>query len=376
MRKYTIAGLAALLLATPIWADTPQVKFATLASSFDLDGEGVDVDQIVTAVDAEDDKTDYTLAADPDACRLIDVTVVDADSSLTAGAVTVTGTDCWGHPLAATYTFDAGGSVVLTGVVVDSGDYTAMASGAYFSTVTDVTTDELTGEAAGDTIAVGYSTGPSDGWAMYGREGRSTGGTRRYVDPFGKYDVNCLVTSGATSVDIIGVTVASTACFQNVSAGDLLVFNLAGDLIVRKVVTRTDADNVVVDEALSIVAAGVNFAYRKRFFSTDPIDGWINVQGYRAVSFAIEVDANTDTGGVITSIECASAMSGDLPTNEIVVEVDTDTVASAATGFAVTSIILSELPHYTHCRAGIKFVTNDDDDTGIEDIDITVALTR
>lgn len=374
---------AALLMAmvwtppAPLSADVPpEVKFATLASSFDLDGEAADADQVVTVATLAD-STSFTVAADPDTCRLVDATVVDADSSITVGTLTIDGFDCWGYPLRVTYNM-AGGSGIRTGTVIAAGTAnTIKASGAYFSDVTTVVSGALTGESGGaDTLTVGYTTNSPKGWVMYGTEGRSTGGTRRFVDIFGKYDVNCLVTNGAATTDVVGVSASTTACFTNVSVGDLIIFNVGGDNVVRRVATRADADTITISTALTLPAAGLNFSYRKRYFSSDPIDGWISVQGYRAISFMVEVDANADTGGVVSSIECASAMSSDGPSREVLAEVDTDTVATGSTGFAATSIILTELPHYTHCRAGLKFGTGDDADTANEDIDVTVALTR
>lgn len=375
MRNWLL--IAALVAALPLHADVPpEVKFATLASSFDLDGEAADATQVV-AIATLADSTTFTIAANPDVCRLVDATVVDANSSITVGTLTIDGLDCWGYPLRVTYNM-AGGSGVRTGTVVAAGTAnTIKASGAYFSTIATVVSGVLTGEGgAGDTLSVGYTSNSAKGWAMYGTEARTVGGTRRFVDLFGKYDVNVLVTNGATTTDVTAVSAATTAPFQNVSVGDLLLFNVGGDVVVRRVATRADADTITIATGLTIPAAGLNFSYRKRYYFADPIDGWISVQGYRAVSFAVEVDANANTGGVISSIECASAMSSDGPSREVVIEVDTDTVASAATGFAVTSIILTELPHYTHCRAGLRFGTGDDADAANEDIDMTVALTR
>src|SRR5688572_18754447 len=101
--------LAAILaLAAILWPaaaqpqTTPQVRFATLASSFDLDGEAADADQVVTVATLAD-STSFTVAADPDACRLVDATVVDADSSISAGTLTIDGFDCWSYPLRVTY---------------------------------------------------------------------------------------------------------------------------------------------------------------------------------------------------------------------------------------------------------------------------------
>lgn len=367
---------AALLAALPAWAQTPYaVKTYTLASSFDLDGEPSDPDQIVTVVALTDSAT-YTIAAQPDTCRLIDIEVTDVDLSITGGILTVIGTDCWGYPLAGTFTFAAGGSGLKT-LTPASVSFAAphKASGAYFSSITSVTTDELTGEDGADAVTVGYSDNSLKGWPMYGVESRTPSG-RRFMDFSRSISGSAIVKNGASNVDITAVSASTTEPFQNLAYGDLIIFNVSGDVKVRKVLTVTDADNIIVDQGIDLPTAGLNFSYKKFVFSTDPIDGWIHVQGHKSVAFAIEVDANANTGGVVTSVECASARSSDLPDDEIVVELDTDTIAPSLTGVAVTSINLDELPMYTHCRAGIKFGTGDDGDTADEDIDMSVALLK
>lgn len=378
-RLWAVFALAvAGWLPPSLVADSTYIsRQATLASSFDLDGEAADPDQIVTAANGViTDSTSYTITADPDTCRLVDVTVTDANSSITVGTLTIDGFDCWGYPLRATFNL-AGGSGVRTGTVAAFSSATEIrASGAYFSDVTSVSNGVVTGEGgAGDTIEVGYTGNSAKGWVMYGTESRTPSG-RRFVDIFNSYAVNCLVKNGAATTDVVGVSTSTTACFQNVSVGDLIQFNIAGDQIVRRVATRADADTITVERGVTLPTAGLNFFYKKRYYSQDPIDGWINVQGFKTFSVSVEVDANADTGGVVTSIECASAASGDLPTQEVVQEVDTDTIATGATGTNATSVILSELPIYTHCRAGIKFGTGDDADAANEDIDIVVGLSR
>lgn len=367
-----------LLLALPAAVAVPQTPYAArtvvLAESFEMDGEAADADQVVT-VAAITDSTAYTIVANPDVCRLVDITTVDGDDSITAGTLTILGTDCWGYPLRVTFAL-VGAPGVLTGTVADFDAQTpARASGAYFATITNVDTGVVTGEDGADTVTVGYTSNSALAWRLYGRQSRRPDGSR-FVDILGQYDVPQLVTNGAATTDIVAVAAATTAPFQNVSIGDFLHFNINGQQIVRRVVTRADADTITVSPGVTIAAAGVNFSYRKAFLSTDPIDGWINVAGYGVFSAIVEVDANTSTGGVVSSVQCAVAVSEDQPNGNVVHEVDTDTVASTATGTAATSVILRELPHYTHCRVGVRFGTGDDDDTGAENIDIAISLAK
>jgi hypothetical protein len=57
------------------------------------------------------------------------------------------------------------------------------------------------------------------------------------------------------------------------------------------------------------------------------------------------------------------------------VQIDTDNVASAATGTNTSSVDLRLAP-FTHCRVGAKIVTTDDTDTADEDINIFALIYR
>jgi len=83
------------------------------------------------------------------------------------------------------------------------------------------------------------------------------------------------------------------------------------------------------------------------------------------------VDANADTGGVVTSIECMIRGPEDKP----LMEVDTDTIASGATG-AVATAIEYHITSFSHCRFGLKFGTGDDTDTAPEVMALGVTFGR
>jgi hypothetical protein len=365
----------ALLLAVPVMAETPaQVERAILATAWDLDGEGADADQVVTAAEIEDSKDDYTIAANPDTCRLVDITIVDANSSVTAGTITVVGTDCWGAPLEAEFDFAGGGSVVLTGTVS-----VGRASGAYFLTVTSVETGVITGEGgAADTLAVGYAgDGTPAQYPMYGREKSTFPGPigtnpGRYVDLYDSYAVPLLV----TTTDVASATLTSVNTdgpFTNVSANDLLLLQTEDSAYVwRKVTARASANSITLNASVNIASAGETFRYRKFFVFADPQDGWVNVSGWDSTTFILDVDANADTGGVISDVTCA--VLG--PTYEPAVQVDTITIATTAVGTDVTAIDLSLAAPYTHCRFGMEFGTNDDADAAAEDINIAIGQWR
>src|SRR5574341_274722 len=103
------------------------------------------------------DTTSYTITAQPDTCRVVDITVTDADSSITAGVLTVTGTDCWGDAQTCTFTFAAGGSGVKA-LTYGTGSGLTCA----FASVSTVANGALTGEGVGDALIAGYTANSAD----------------------------------------------------------------------------------------------------------------------------------------------------------------------------------------------------------------------
>jgi len=100
--KRALLALALLgLFAFPALAET---KHYTVMSAFDLDGEAADPDQVVTAANGVivDSTPAYVITAQPDVCRLLDLTISDTD--MTAGTITVTGTGCLGEARVCTFT--------------------------------------------------------------------------------------------------------------------------------------------------------------------------------------------------------------------------------------------------------------------------------
>src|SRR3990172_2168549 len=249
--KLLAVGLLALL-ALPSWGDVTDVRSAILASAFDLDGEAADADQVVASATLAD-STSYTIAANPDVCRLVDITVTDADSGISAGVLTIVGTDCWDDALTATFTFAAGGSGVKTLVVT-----AVQASAAYFKTITSVSNGVLTGEGVGDALTVGYTTNGFNQYPMFGvrKQGHPTvvaSKYGRYVDIFDAYVSNLKVTtSGASSTTL--TSVASNGAFTNISAGDLILLRQDSPPIWTPITARASAGSVTLDKAFNLPA--------------------------------------------------------------------------------------------------------------------------
>jgi hypothetical protein len=362
--------LLALILALPALGHTQAPTFVsrgTSAWAWDMDGEAADADQIVT-VAALVDSTTYTVAAQPDICRLVDITVVDGDSSITAGVLTVTATGCLGEAKVCTYTFASGGSAVYN---LTCGD----AEGAYLSNVTSVISGVLTGEDGADTLTVGYTSNSVNGWPLYGT--KYIGPNGEYgVDPFGSIRIPLLVTtSGASSTTVTGVTAAEDA-FAQPDVGDIVVFTLGGIPYERKIITNADADTITINDAINIPATGITYTLRKFWYSSNPDHRMLMpVHGHRSLLYNWSVDANVNTGGVITLTQCVDHISPDWPVTPWV-EIDTTTVASAGTQVPTAVAVNLETNPYQFCRFGFRFGTGDDGDGADEDINLTVNLMR
>lgn len=368
MRKF-FGALALMLLAGMAQAqDTQRV---VLATSWDMNGEAADDDQIVVVGNGVlTDSASYTLTAQPDTCRVVNITVVDANSSVTAGLLTITGTDCWDDALTCTYTFAAAGSGVKA-LTYGTGNGTICA----FKTVTTVETGVLTGEGgAGDTMIVGYTANSDYSYPIYGIRKQANG--RRWVDPFAKRN-------GVGTITINGTAVASYAtagggAFQNLAAGDLIYIVLNGTTYERKLVTVTDDDNAVLDLALPTsiapaTTAEVRFKYQKFFVLVEPRDAWIPVKNRNSFYVINDIDACSATGGCTSNVECSQADNIGYTDQEPTVQVDTDNVADAGTGTNTTSVDFRTAP-MSYCRVGMKFGTGDT--SGTEDFNLVVTIKR
>lgn len=373
--KFLGLGLA-ILLALPVasGAVPTATKAYPLAVAWDMDGEGADADQVLTAANGVlADTMEYfgLISAQPDVCRLIDITVNDV-ANVTAGRLYITGTDCWGDPLVAMFSFTAGDDDGVKTLLVSTGK----ASGAYFGYISSIGTDVLTGEGGADTVTVGYTTNSLYGYPAYGTRAEFPTPPYRYVNLDGSDSINVPIGLGASSVLLTAIT-AATNPFAHVAVGDLVGLNVPGGTTPvqwRKVTARADADNITVDKPLPTLASGGQGFHVKHFFlSTDPQDGWVGVQGWDTVFFVWQVFANANTGGVVSNAECSIFPIMDAGLGSA--QVDTDTVASGATGTPTTSVSLLGAP-FQYCRFGVKFGTTDDADVAAEDMNLSIALSK
>lgn len=101
----------------------------------------LDVDRIVNELDPIADGA-MTIIAQPDVPRNLICDIVDANSSTTAGTVTVAGLDMMGNVIEEIFLIAAGGTTTLVGTKI-------------FASVTSVVITNEAGAASGDTVAIG-----------------------------------------------------------------------------------------------------------------------------------------------------------------------------------------------------------------------------
>jgi hypothetical protein len=368
-------ALALLLPAYPSRAQVQATERVTLFYAFDLDGEGADADQVLDAAGGVmADATDYTAAivAQPDACRLIDITAADA-ANITAGTLTVVGTDCLGYGRTCTWSFTGAVDTGVQSLTCTDGE------SAYFANITSITTGPLTGETGAETITVGYTTAPAVGWPLYGVRQTQGAMNEQGVDVFGSYPIALpITTSGSASTTITAVS--NNLAFTTVSVNDLLLLQLvdqrgALQQYERKVTAKASANSITVNAAINIPAAGVTFRFKKHFFSTNPADRmWVPVKGMSQATYIYRVDAIADVGGVTYLVECSPLGEGPgWPTRSWVQmwTANTATATTLAPTFFAIDQAHTGVP-FEYCRFGIRHVTNDDADAANEDLSLTL----
>jgi hypothetical protein len=369
MKKMILALIAIVMLATPGFSY--DVQRVPLAVAYDLDGLGVDANYNVLATQIADSKSDYTISAQNEVCRINNVTLTDADGSITVGVVTVTGTDCWGDALVCT-TNITGGSGAKT-LAVSSGT----ASSCAFKTITQVANGVVTGEAAGDNIEVGYPALAGYVYPIHGvRQSDAQG--QRFVNPFAMGKGVDDVTVNGTA--LASFTTADGGAFQNLAIGDLVYLTVGGKTFERRLTNVASDDAATMDVAIPTAAAPaitdrVNLQYKKRFLLREDRDAWVPIGNAESFLSVFDVDANVSTGGVVSSVECGLFNAFTSDAFDPVIAVDTATVATGSTGTDISSVDLRLYP-YSHCRVGVQFGTTDDGDGAPEDINIILMISK
>jgi hypothetical protein len=381
-------ALALLLPAYPSRAQSAAaVERLPLMIDFDLDGEAADADQVLDAAGGiMADATDYTAAivAQPDICRLVDITVNDV-ANITAGTLTIVGTDCLGFVRTCTWAFTAADDDGVKTLTCNAG------KSAHYAAITSITTGPLTGEGGADTITVGYTNNSLAGWGAYGVLATSGPLDEHSVNILASYPSERLITtSGALSTTV--TTVGANAAFDVVRVNDLLLIQLpdqrgALQMYTRKVTAKASSNSITIASAINIPADGVTFRFKRFYFSTDPFDNLgVMVAGYRTARFDWGVQANASTGGVVTRLACAANLGTPAPI-EVTIAQPITTIATGATtvdGAGAYSAISETINlegdgglGYLACKQSFRFGTNDDADAGaVERIHLYVTLVK
>ncbi len=342
------------LVTTPALAD-PGGRSATLVANFDLDGASISA-VVIHSADAITDGGSYTIDAQPDTPRPLLVTVVDADSSVSACTLTVVGTS-------------ADGQVRTATTLLDGGSGTKTLSPAYnWASVTSSSTGTCTGETGADTVALGTtSTIPILYFEAWGDKKLSTQGGTIARDPFTwRTDAPPQKVKTTASSASITSNTASSGALASISLYDLLLFNISGEMFERGVITDTDANNVVVDSAINI-AAGYFFRFKKHFAGPDDEDAWVPFQANLGLTFSFYID-QMDATSIDFYVQCRQAGTANRP-----VFMWTKNYTAATTTVGGDTVTIRNV-NLDACRAGGRVNTDDgaDTTTHLEKVSITV----
>jgi hypothetical protein len=100
----------------------------------------------------------------------------------------------------------------------------------------------------------------------------------------------------------VTATTAGRGPFDAVSAGDDIVFVVGDNTYVRRVVTKTSLDEVVIDTAVTLVAC-VSWHFVPFRSGTAVTDGWLACQKYDPKQVSIRPTVLADASGASVSVE-------------------------------------------------------------------------
>jgi len=150
-------------------------------------------------------------------------------------------------------------------------------------------------------------------------------------NPFGApKTVPYLVDNGGSSTSITSAT-AGQAVFDGMGVGDIVFLNVGGVLYPRGIVTYTDSENIVVDEAIDLSASDYPITWKNTVCGTGVTNGWISTAGLEqaTVGFFIKQFVG-DTNGLRARLE-GTVLTPDGTTNIVQLWPATKVIATAAT---------------------------------------------
>jgi hypothetical protein len=368
MNKLRAFLAGAILLVAPLTAvaQTRQQKSFPIVLGYDLDGAAASATAVVNTATAADSTT-FTIAAQPDACRPLLLTITDANASITAGTLTVVGTDDNGNYKTTVFTFAAAGS-------------TTSALGTYCSVVS-VITGVLTGEGGGaDTLSVGTTgAAPYQYPIAWGSplvlNTSSTADTHQAFQPnaafqWAKTSPLALVkTTTANAVALTSFT-ASSGAFTLIGVGDIILVRDDKDRpVTLGVIAKADNDNITVDRPVTILrATGINYSFRRLKTGSGTYSGWFTTAPWQYFTIIVDVVQLVGTGGINVQVECT--------TFDVLTPVIISTLSPNITVVGTQAFVFSA-PHGDACRVGLQWATNDDANdltTNTEKINVYLVL--
>jgi hypothetical protein len=210
-----------------------------------------------------------------------------------------------------------------------------------------------------------------------------------------------ITTSGASTT--VTAFVASSEPFAAVQAGDYIRATTLGaarpdvvDVVAGgqtpwlKVVTRTDANNITVNQSVNF-EGGVSFEWRRASVSSEAGRGWVPVSSFDRAKFTFAINQANTTTGIDARVECRDNLPG-IETDSIVVvypydnatcsfgTLSTDTCTFTATSGTNGKLSVDvDTKSWYECRVGMKLTSTDDgNDLGanLEKIRVDVILVK
>jgi len=374
IRRTAVLALAFMLaLAGVGGAQQPfSVSSIPLFIAYDLEGAAAN-DAAIVADTLIIDSTSYTVIPGPDQPRPIVLTITDADSSISAGTVTIVGTKGDGSAVTATAAM-TGGSGVKT-----------LSYTGNWKSVTSVSNGVVTGEAAGDNIKVGTSSTipmvyPITRGVQFSPVQVDTDldvifqpkAPFVYKSPSGAVDstLSRLITTSGSSATVVSKT-ASSGALTYVVVGDVIkTKNAAGYEIYLGVIAKASNDSITVDRAVTLPTAGVSYEYKQLQVNSDVRSGWFSVNGATDFTVQINFDAFVGTAATLKwQLECRAQDADPAGTPFIAI--------GPITATSGTSAALQETGAWASCRIGLQWTAGSDNaDAAAENISAYLTVRR
>jgi hypothetical protein len=370
--KRTLAVLAVLgMLVGIVPARAADHHTIPVLTGFDLDGLAAADNTIFADTNVVTANT-YTITAQPDACRALVATITDANSSITVGTMTVTGTDGNGVYQTATFAMSGG-----SGTRTIAGVWCSLISVANDTVTTiDAGTDKV---RIGTTGAAGLQYPAHLGPLRQGTPVTTTLPGGNPLDAFQPFAVDGWfdsppgrqIKTTAYSASIASFT-GSAGALTMVSVGDQIQVNdTSGRPVVATIIAKASNDAATLDRSVLLTgSAGHAYRYKKLTKRSGILGGWFDVAGATGVTVFVNIKQMTGTGGIDVDVECAAGIP-DVQAHPA--------LASANVSAAGTKILQIADGPWDECRVGMKWGTGDDADAtaGAEErVDVWAVLRR